>query len=127
MAEIWKEIPGFEGLYEASNRGLVRSLRYKSVRVLKPHFRKKTRYPHVGLYDRAGKLHCWFVHKAVYVAFCGPLPAGMEIDHIDNDPANASLENLQILSRRENMLKSWEFRRANGYRASNGSTKRGVA
>lgn len=45
------------------------------------------------------------VHRAVWEAFNGPIPDGMDIDHIDGNPKNNALNNLQPLSHRNNILK----------------------
>lgn len=45
------------------------------------------------------------VHRAVWEAFNGPIPEGLEIDHIDGNPQNNSLDNLQAISHKENILK----------------------
>lgn len=103
--EIWKPVLGYEGLYEASNLGRVRSIKYPITRILKPHYKKRG-YAHLGLYTHAGKLCCVQLHKAVYEAFQGPIPEGKEIDHIDNDPSNNLLTNLQVLSHKQNMRKA---------------------
>lgn len=45
------------------------------------------------------------VHRAVWEAFNGPIPEGLDIDHIDGDPSNNSLSNLQAISHSENIKK----------------------
>lgn len=55
-----------------------------------------------------------FVHKLVYLAFCGEIPEGLTVDHIDNDKLNNHYSNLQLLSRGDNSVKGnakvWKFR-----------------
>lgn len=46
------------------------------------------------------------LHRIVYVAFIGDIPEGMVVDHIDNDPQNNDLKNLQVLTRSENTSKN---------------------
>lgn len=43
--------------------------------------------------------------RTVYVYCIGEIPNGMQVDHIDNDPSNNNLDNLQLLSPSENMQK----------------------
>lgn len=59
-----------------------------------------------GQYNLKGK-H-FLVHRAVWEAFNGAIPEGMDIDHIDNDPSNNCLNNLQCITHKEN-LKKREF------------------
>lgn len=123
--EIWREVPEYEGRYEASNFGRVRSAR--SGQVLKPHY-FKCKYATYNFYGSAGKARCMRGYRAVYTAFNGPIPCGFEIDHIDNDTKNDRLDNLQLLTRQENMAKSWRLRRTTGYQARNAHSKtRGAA
>lgn len=46
------------------------------------------------------------VHRLVYEAFKGDIPKGLTIDHIDNDPANNHIDNLQVLTREDNARKA---------------------
>lgn len=112
--EIWKPVLGYEGLYEASNLGQVRSIKYPITRILKPHYKKRG-YAHLGLYTHAGKLCCVQLHKAIYEAFQGAVPEGKELDHIDNDPRNNALWNLQAISHGENMRKAHALMKERGY------------
>jgi len=115
MKEIWKDIPGYEGYYQVSNLGRVRSLdrvvngrwgntRFKG-RVLKP-FTSKNDYPQVDLW-RDGRGGSMKVHKLVAMAFLNHKPCGYKevVDHIDNDKTNNSLDNLQLITNRENTSK----------------------
>lgn len=45
------------------------------------------------------------LHRLVYLQFIGDIPEGMVIDHIDNDPTNNDLDNLQLMTRSENTKK----------------------
>lgn len=52
------------------------------------------------------------VHRVVWEAFNGPIPDGMDIDHIDGNPRNNSLKNLQVLSHTDNLKKrdiDWSY------------------
>ena len=109
--EIWKDIPGYEGRYQASNRGRVKNLErkvntrygYRTIRekILKQHIR-----------DRAGHLGCSLgkgshnigVHRAVAMAFHGLPPDGMEVLHINGIPTDNRPENLRYGTQLENIL-----------------------
>ena len=86
--ETWRAVPGYEGRYEVSDHGRVRSL----LRGLM-HPWHGFGYPMVRLYDGAYKN--MRVHRLVLMAFVGPCPEGMEACHNDGDRANARLSNLR--------------------------------
>jgi hypothetical protein len=82
MIEIWQSVPTYEGLYEAGNRGHVRSLPRKGTpgRVLKPHLynRNGTDYLEVCLHPGKKTVP---VHRLVLLAFAGPCPPGQQACH----------------------------------------------
>jgi hypothetical protein len=101
--EQWADIPGYEGFYQASNRGRIRSLikltiaahlrgERREKMVLKPH-RKTTGRQQVTL-CAAGALKRFQVHRLVLEAWVGPPPKDMEGKHFDKDNQNNSLDNL---------------------------------
>lgn len=95
--ETWRPIPGWEGRYEASDRGRIRSVFRQGVartgRVLRPAFAKCGGYPQVAL-CRDGVQRTEYVHRLVLTAFVGPCPEGMEAAHADGDPSNNAASNL---------------------------------
>lgn len=110
--EQWKAIPGWEGFYEASDMGRIRSVRrtvktatgkrtFRS-QIIKPTVRKDLHLT-VGLYrDGIGK--CMRVHRLVMAAFVGPCPEGMEVCHNNGNPADNQPSNLRYDTRSENMI-----------------------
>lgn len=102
--EQWKSVEGFEGLYEVSNLGRVKSLNYNRTgveKVLKPN-KTKNGYLYVGL-CRNGKEKKFKVHRLVAEAFL-PNPEGLpEINHIDENKTNNVVSNIEWASRRYNM------------------------
>ena len=80
LTETWKDIPGFEGLYEASDLGRVRNAR--TGYVLKPFELKAggVTYLTVTLY-RKGEKKDYRVHNLVALTFLGPCPEGQETRH----------------------------------------------
>lgn len=106
--EIWKDIPNYEGYYQASNLGRIKSLKRKYVRnnrIMIPNKDRKG-YLRVCLRDNKTKrtIH---VHKLIAMAFLNHTPCGYEqvVDHIDGKPLNNNLSNLRVISQRENTKK----------------------
>lgn len=72
----------------------------------------KSGYLYIGGYSGNGadKKRKWLrIHRVVYTEFIGPIPEGMEIDHISNVKTDNRVENLQMLTRLENIRK-WFFK-----------------
>ena len=106
--EVFKEIKGYEGLYEVSNRGNVKSLKRKNRLneiLLKIHL-STAGYPQV-LLTKQGKSKTHQVHQLMAIAFLNHIPNGNRtvVDHIDNVRTNNKLENLQLISHRNNSSK----------------------
>lgn len=115
--ERWLPVVGFEGLYEVSSHGRVRSLdrvqSYERVlddgRVVHVDRNLKGRLLRAGTVESGhqlvmlGRGHPKLVHALVLTAFVGPRPAGYDSCHHDGDPANNRLGNLRWGTRSENM------------------------
>ena len=105
--EEWKEVKGYEGLYEISNHGRVKSVDRMSHG---KHIRDKilkggmfsNGYPYVCLRKKEiNKNH--LIHRLVAVAFL-PNPHNLpEVNHIDGDKSNNSVENLEWCNRSYNL------------------------
>jgi hypothetical protein len=103
IIEVWKAIPGFEGAYEVSDQGRVRSLdRILTSPNARRGFPKRLRgrvlkgQKHSGGYEQvglSGELH--LVSWLVLTVFRGPRPLGMESCHNDGDKWNNTLKNLR--------------------------------
>ena len=108
MVEEFRDIKGYEGIYQVSNLGRVKSL--KRLRVPKERFLKVNTdgngYLKVNL-SFNGKVKNAVIHKLVAIAFLDHNPNGMitVIDHIDNNKLNNRLENLQLVTQRYNASK----------------------
>lgn len=105
----WRNIIGYEGLYEVSNLGRVKSVKNGKNRVLKPHICISNN----GQYKRLSVVlskNCvekqYYIHKLVAIAFpeiCGDYFDGAEIDHIDGNATNNNVYNLRWVSHTDNM------------------------
>lgn len=110
--EEWRDIAGFEGLYQAGNRGRVRSLDRTVIRSNgRPHTvsgRVMRAYRRDGghlqlMLNRVGQpVKTIRVHQAVMWAFHGPTPYGLEICHNNGIPDDNRLENLRFDTPSEN-------------------------
>ena len=104
--EQWKAIKGYEGKYEVSNKGNVRTLNYKNTgvtKVIKTNKNKSTGYMQVGLYDRnSQKSDNFYVHRLVAETFI-PNPNNMKfVDHIDGCRTRNCVSNLRWTTRQFN-------------------------
>lgn len=103
--EIWKDVVGFEGLYQISSLGRVKSLNRVTIdsrgrirpvngRMLKIRVSKNTGYPQVHL-SKDGKSYDITIHRLIAEAFI-PNPKNLPcINHIDQDRGNSVLSNLE--------------------------------
>jgi hypothetical protein len=107
--EIWKAISGYEGLYEVSNFGNVKSLPKKKVarggsvyttkeKIMSPN-PNRWGYLRVNLINE-GKIKSFKVHRLVMSAFIGV--SDLHVDHIDTVHTNNSLSNLRYCTQAEN-------------------------
>lgn len=108
----WKEIPLFEGRYEVSSSGEIRSLITVDSRGNKRTPNILAKYTEirngaiirqtVTLMHVDGSKVKMNVHKAVVLAFIGDIPKSMVIRHLDGNPTNNNLNNLRIGTYQEN-------------------------
>lgn len=111
--EIWKDIPNYEGLYQVSNWGRVKSMervihfpanhrnktysRIQKERIVRPI----TMGGYLGF--NVGRKKKMYVHRAVALAFIPNIDNKTDVNHIDGDKYNNHLENLEWVTRKENM------------------------
>lgn len=113
MEEIWKPIEGYDGFYEVSNLGRVRSLWFRNNHAIVRRDKIMSAtdngngYKIVGLRTPSDvRRHNHYVHRLVAAAFV-PNPNGYTVvDHIDHDRANNTATNLQWITQKENVRRS---------------------
>lgn len=102
--QYWKDIEGYEGLYQVSNTGKVRSLNYRrtgETKVLKPST-SKLGYKSVNL-CKDGKNKGYLVHRLVALAFI-PNPNNYPVvNHKDENPSNNTVWNLEWCTQEYNI------------------------
>ena len=114
MNELWKDIPGYEGLYQASTLGNIRSLDrvIERKRVTAANEEKVTRKG-ILLKMRTGKKgykkvnlgsKSYEVHVLIARAFIGTRPEKWETRHLDGNKENNNIENLAYGSKQDNRL-----------------------
>tara|TARA_R110000772_G_scaffold261421_2_gene379897 strand:+ start:1536 stop:2015 length:480 start_codon:yes stop_codon:yes gene_type:complete len=102
--EIWKDIKDYEGLYQVSNLGRVKSLKFGKERILSAAT-NATGYSLVALCN--GKTKAITAHQLVAMAFLNHKPCGYKlvVDHINTIKTDNRLENLQVITHRQNCTK----------------------
>ena len=101
MTETWKAIAGFEGLYEVSNLGRVRSLKFGKEKILKQQ-KNNDGYLQVGLH-KDGHAKQTYVHRLIAEAFI-PNPNNLDtVNHKDEVKTNNAASNLEWMSRKDNI------------------------
>lgn len=106
MNEIWKDIPGYNGKYQVSNYGMIRSFTKKSKGKTLKISRKAKGYYYAHLSNGVSKLLS--VHRIVASCFL-PFEEGKnEVNHKDFNPSNNRVDNLEWTTRQENLAKSYE-------------------
>lgn len=107
MEEIWKDIEGYEGKYQVSNLGRVRSLDrkignyFRQGKVLKPCVTRNG-YLQVYLYNKNSIMKPRRIHRLVANAFIPKPKDKLEVNHIDGNKNNNNMENLEWCTSSEN-------------------------
>jgi hypothetical protein len=99
MEEAWKDIEGFEGLYQISNTGRVKSLRKEII--LKQH-NTPNGYPYIILKVQ-GIQKNKMIHRLVALTFILNPKNKPEVNHKDGNKQNNHVENLEWVTRQENI------------------------
>lgn len=116
MEEVWKDIPGYEGLYQVSSFGNVKSLGRYGKNRYKPIWRpgkvlsagKDNKGYLTVVLSKNSKRHTYKVHRLVALTFIPKEDGKPQINHIDGNKSNNNINNLEWCSQSENMLHAWE-------------------
>lgn len=110
--EEWKSIPGYEGLYEVSSFGRIKSLpkqcgfNYLKERIMKP-FVSNSGYPTV-IIRKHGQYKHLMIHRAVAIAFIANPEKKDFVNHINGNKTDNSVENLEWVTRKENVAHAYD-------------------
>lgn len=111
--EVWKDIKDYEGLYQVSNLGRVKSLKMwnnnkhikgyiQRDKILKPKLNRNTGYYYVTLYKEKDKARYFTIHRLTAQAFLDNPNCYPCINHIDGNKKNNSIDNLEWCSYKHN-------------------------
>lgn len=99
MKEIWKPIKDFEGHYQVSNFGRVKSIKFGKEIILKQNIRRG--YYYVGL-SKNGKVKYFQVHRLVAEAFLPNTDNLPQVNHKDENKLNNNVDNLEFCDNKYN-------------------------
>lgn len=123
MDELWRDIPNYEGLYQASTKGRIRTcegkttkterhgVRHWQQRILKPKAPKAQGYrgdKRVTLW-KDGKHKDYLVARLVALTWIEGYSPNMTVNHIDGDYTNNNIDNLEWLSLGDNIRHGFEI------------------
>ena len=121
--ELWKDIPGYEHLYQASNTGKIRTCEGKTTRSARFERRvwkqRELKQKWASRKGRAvkdarvtlwkdGKVKTHLVARLVAMAWCDGFGKGMTVNHIDCNPSNNNADNLEWVTLADNIRKGLE-------------------
>lgn len=128
IIEIWKDIKDYEGYYQVSNYGNVKSLpRYSDngrrngllkERILAKHIAGSiSKYYSVNLFKYGKRKYCP-IHVLVFETFVQIVPKDMTVNHKDGNSLNNELNNLELITLQENIQKSRDNNIVREYKAN---------
>ena len=116
METIWKPILNYEGFYEISNKGDIKSVdrivlsktnRFCKGKILKQNI-DKYGYKTIQLYKN-GQRKALFVHRLVLSSFIGFIENKIQVNHINGVKNDNKLNNLEWVTAKENTIHAWKI------------------
>jgi len=117
MEEIWRDIPCFEGIYQASNLGRIKSVRriaqklYKGNRIVKEKIMSGTKNEdgYLKVHFKHNNLSKgFFIHRLVALTFIPNPLKKPQVNHIDGNKLNNNISNLEWVTNLENQQHAWK-------------------
>ena len=108
--EVWKDVEGYEGFYQISNLGRVKSLKQKSFsreKIMKIIVNPKFGYAQLN-FRVDNKIKCFKIHRLVAIAFIPNPENKPDVNHIDGNKLNNCVTNLEWCSKSENMIHAFK-------------------
>lgn len=106
MSEIWLNIDGYNGIYQVSNAGQVRSIYNGKIKLLKPYHKHKV-YMTVNLWkDRGYKTYT--IHRLVAISFIPNPNNHPVVNHIDGNKINNHVSNLEWCTHGDNLTHAYK-------------------
>ncbi|MCR5753778.1 MAG: NUMOD4 motif-containing HNH endonuclease [Acetatifactor sp.] len=107
MDEIWKWVEGYEGYYQVSNKGRMKSFhKNKSEGYILSKCNQYGDYLSVQLHKPGTKVHGIRIHVLVAKSFIGEIPAGWHVHHKDGNKQNNNVSNLEIIHPKEHYVET---------------------
>jgi hypothetical protein len=120
MTEVWRDVIGYEGMYQVSDHGRIRSLKFGKERILKPD-KHKDGYLIVNLYK--DKISKYLIHRLVCLNFLDNPENKEQINHINGIKTDNRLINLEWVTPSENIKHAVETGLINIKGSDNGRSK----
>ncbi len=122
--EIWKDIPGWEGRYAASTFGRVKTYGFNRIlnnakicspeAILRPG-RRNAKSPYLKVtFSRDGVMYRFWVHRLVAKCFIENYSESLCVYHLDCDPTNNHVSNLEMVTHQQNIAHAVKMKRMIG-------------
>jgi len=100
--EIWKDVIGYEGLYQVSNLGRIKSLKFNKIKYLSIKRTNKIGYINVVLFNNLSK-KSFYIHRLIAISFIPNALNKPDVNHINGIKTDNRLCNLEWTTTKENV------------------------